>query len=240
MRRTAGAALALLGLCVAVLGAVLAVWVGTDNRATTGPHPIDTDTSAVATSPDALSWAGATVTVTAEVPDNKPVFVGVANAVDVNDYLRDTRTLRVDSFRLPWTIETSVQDGRPWLPATPVALDWWQQQASGMGGARLEFELPDETVCLTVLAVGDSDLSGLTVTASYEVGGGFWIGLGLVAVGIGILVAGVVVFRGFAHAEVVDDDGYVYVYIDEDGNEVLVPIDELGDYDIVDVTGEKR
>lgn len=240
MRRLAGAVLALLGLCVAVLGAALAIWVGTDSRASTGPHPIDTDAAAVATSPDVLSWSGATVTVTAEVPDRKPVFVGVANAVDVNDYLRDTRTLRVDDFRLPWSIGTSVQDGRRWLPATPIALDWWQHQASGMGGARLEFELPDETVSLAVLAIGDADLKGLTVEASYEVRGGFWIGLGLVAVGIGLVVAAVVVFRGFARPNVIDGDGYVYVYIDEDGNEILVPVDELGDYEIVDVTGEKR
>lgn len=240
MRRTAGVLLALLGLGIAALGAALAIWVGTDNRATTGPHPLDTEAAAVATSPDALSWAGPTVTVTAEVPDNKPVFVGLANAVDVNDYLRDTRALRIDDFRLPWKIETSGQDGRRWLPATPIALDWWQYQASGMGGARLEFELPDETVCLAVLAVGDSDLSGLTLTASYEVGGGFWIGLGLVAVGLGVVIGGIVVFRGFARRRLVDDDGYVYVHIDEDGNEVLVPVDELDDYDIVDVTGEKR
>ncbi|MGH3357411.1 MAG: hypothetical protein ACRDO7_01320 [Nocardioidaceae bacterium] len=240
MRRVAGAVLALLGLCVAVLGAALAIWVGTDNRASTGPHPMETDAAAVATAPDAITWSGATVTVVAEVPDDKPVFIGVANAVDVDDYLRDTRTLRVDGFSAPWTLDTSVDDGHRWLPATPVALDWWQAEAAGMGGARLEFELPDETISLAVLAIGDADLSGLTITASYEVRGGFVIGLGIVAVGVGMIVAGIVVFRGFAGRNVVDDDGYVYVYIDDDGNEVLVPIDELDDYDIVDVTGERR
>lgn len=240
MRRVAGVVLALLGLCIAVLGAALAIWLGTDNRATTGPHAIDTDAAAVATSADALTWSGATVTVEVEVPGKRPVFVGVANSVDVDDYLRDTRSLRVDGYRVPWTLRTSVQDGHRWLPATPVALDWWQQQASGMGGATLDFELPDETVSLAVLAIGDSDLSGLTITASYEVRGGFVLGLGLVAAGLGLVVAGIVVFRGFARSRVVDDDGYVYVHIDDDGNEVLVPVDELDEYEIVDVTGEQR
>lgn len=239
MRRVAGAVLMLLGLCAALFGCALAVWLGTDNTATTGPHLIDTDAVAVATSDEAIEWTGATVRITAEIPDDKPVFVGVGNPVDVDDYLSQTRTLRVDRYSVPWTLKTSVQDGQQWLPATPVALDWWQTSAAGMGGASVEFELPEETMSLVILAVGDNDLSGLTVTAAYEVRGGFLIGLGLVGIGLGIIIVAVLLMRGFRRPTVVDEDGFIYVYIDEDGNERLVPIEELDEYDVVDVTGEK-
>ncbi|MDN5853041.1 MAG: hypothetical protein L0K86_09375 [Actinomycetia bacterium] len=239
MRRLAGVVLALLGLGVAVVGAALAIWVGTDDRAVSGPHEIDADGVAVVTAPDAITWADATVTLDADVPGDKPVFIGVGNSVDVEDYLGDTRAVRVDSVRIPWEIDTSEQEGRQSLPASPIAVGWWDEQAGGMGGAVLEFELPEETVSVAVLAIGDNDLSGLTITASYHVRGGFVAGLGAVALGVGLMLAALVVWRGRVRSAVVDDDGYVYVYYDEEGRERLVPLDELDEYDIVDLTGEK-
>ena len=239
MRRVAGVVLALFGLCIAALGVALAVWVGTDNRAVSGPHEVGADGIAVVTAVDAITWTGATVTLVADVPDKKPVFIGVANAVDVEDYLADTAALRVDSVRIPWEIDTSQKDGEPLLPASPIAVEWWNEQASGQGGAVLEFELPEETVSVAVLAVGDNDLSGLTMTASYDVRGGFVAGLGAVVVGLGLMLAAVGIWRGRQQSDVVDEDGYVYVRIDDDGNEHVVPLDELDEYEIVDVTGDR-
>lgn len=238
MRKLAGALLALTGLCIVVLGIALVIVLGTDNRAVSGPHEIDADGVALVTAPDALTWVGATVTVVADVPDEKPIFVGVGNSVDVEDYLSNTAAVRVDSVRLPWEIDTSEQDGESGLPASPVAIDWWIEDSSGMGGAALEFELPEETASIAVLAIGDNDLTGLRVTASYHVRGGFVAGLGAAVLGLGLMLGAFVIWRGRAGSDVVDDDGYVYVYIDEDGNEQLVPIDELEEYEVVDITGE--
>ena len=123
MRRFAGVTLALVGLCLALLGAALAVVVGSDNRVATDRHPLDAEGVAVITAPDAIRWSGVTVTIDVRVPDRKPVFVGVANSVDVEDYLSDTRTLRVDSVDLPWSVETSERDGEAYLPASPLAID---------------------------------------------------------------------------------------------------------------------
>ena len=240
MRRVAGVVLALIGVCTIVLGVALAIWVGTDNRAVSGPHRIDADGIAVVTAPDAITWAGATVRLVAEVPDEKPVFVGVGNAVDVEDYVSDTSAVRVDSLQIPWEIDTSNQDGQQLLPASPVAVDWWIEQASGMGGASLEFELPEETASVAILGVGDNDLSGLTVTASYHVRGGFVVGLGAAAFGLGLVLLAFMIWRGRGGSDVVDEDGYVYVHFDEDGNEHLVPIEELDEYEIVDITGDKH
>jgi len=197
-----------IALMVAALGCVLggaafAALLGPDNRAITGPHPMSVDGVALATAPEVLSWTGPTVTVLAEVPDERPVFVGLANTVDVRDYLRDTRVEQVDTFQAPWTITTSETDGTDFVPAAPTALDWWLAQAAGQGGASLTFRLPDETVSLAVIAVGDTTLAGLRVTASYDVAGGFGIGLGVVALGLGIGLFGWIAFR---RPQVVDED----------------------------------
>ncbi|RYI98637.1 MAG: hypothetical protein EON52_27770, partial [Actinomycetales bacterium] len=85
-----GAALVLAGLAVAVL-------LGPDSRFTTGPHTVETDGVAIVTRPGVVSWKGLQVDVLAEVPVNKPVFVGVGNSVDVQSYVSRTRRLEVTS-----------------------------------------------------------------------------------------------------------------------------------------------
>jgi hypothetical protein len=171
------------------------VLLGTDNRAVTGPHSMSFDGVALVTAPEVLSWAGPTVTVLVELPDDRPVFVGLGNAVDVTDYLSDTRVQRVESYEVPWTVTTSEVAGQDFVPAAPTALDWWLAQSAGQGGASLTFRLPEETVSLAVIGVGDTTLEGLHVTASYDVAGGFGIGLGLVGLGLGLAVFGWLAFR---------------------------------------------
>lgn len=195
MRRIAGGVLLLLALLGVVGGAAMAILLGPDDRAVTGPHPIDEQGAPVVTAPGVISWVGPTVTVQAEVPGDDPVFVGVANSVDVEDYLDDTAHVTVDSYRVPWRVTTSHVDGRPSLPASPTALDWWIADSAGVGGASTTFTLPDQTVSVAVLPVGAHDLKGLDVTLAYEVRGGFGIGLGAVAVALGLGLLGWVMVR---------------------------------------------
>jgi len=195
MRRLVGIVLMVAALGCVAFGTALAVLLGPDNRAVTGPHPMSVDGVALMTAPDVLSWSGPTVTVLVEVPDQAPVFIGVANAVDVGDYLKDARLERVDSFQVPWTITTSQVKGQDFVPAAPTALDWWIAASAGQGGAGVTFRLPQETVSLAVIAIGDSKLGELRVTGSYDVTGGFGIGLGLVALGAGLGLFGWVAVR---------------------------------------------
>jgi hypothetical protein len=53
------------------------------------------------TAPGVISWAGPTISVDVTVPDDKPVFDGVANTVDVEDYLQTTDRIVLDRLRLP-------------------------------------------------------------------------------------------------------------------------------------------
>ena len=77
------------------------------------------------TAPGVISWAGPTISVDVTVPDSKPVFVGVANTVDVEDDLQTTDRIVLDRLRLPWEVETEEVTGRPFVPAAPTAIDWW-------------------------------------------------------------------------------------------------------------------
>ncbi|KAA1418099.1 hypothetical protein FE697_019810 [Mumia zhuanghuii] len=193
MRRVAGFGLLALGVVIAVVGAVGAVAFGPDDRMTTGTREVDTDARAVVTRPAVLARYGPQVSVQVELPDDKPVFLGLASTVDVDDYLESTQRVEITRYRVPWSVTTKDVAGDPFLPAAPTALDWWLEATSGVGGAQLRFELPDETVSLAVLAMGDADLSGLRVTGAYEVPGAFGVSLGAAVGGLGIALLGVVV-----------------------------------------------
>ncbi|MFY0406168.1 hypothetical protein [Solicola sp. PLA-1-18] len=241
MRRIVGGLVLLVGVVVAVAGAALMIVLGPDDRATTGPHPIDTVGVAVVTTPKAIAYAGPTVSVLAEVPDDKPVFVGLGNAVDVENYLGKTQRLSITRVRVPWKISTTQEQGEPNLSAAPTALDWWVAQSAGLGGASITVRLPDEPVSLAVLSVGDSDLEGLEITTAYDVGGGFVMGAGGVAAGLGIAFLGLMQVRGMPlrragrGADASEDDGDArYVFVDAEGVEHEVAPDDLDGYEIID------
>lgn len=232
-----------LGALLAVTGIAVMIVLGPDSRLTTGPHEVDTDGVAVVTAPGVVSWRGLQVDVLAEVPVGKPVFVGIGNTVDVEDYVGGTQRLEVTSFRVPWTARTREVDGLPALPGAPTALDWWIADAAGLGGASISATLPDESTSVAVLAVGATDLSGLRVTFAYGVRGGFAKGAALALLGAGLLWGGVLLRRGVPwtveddldDAEPLEDQAgaqehvveeVVYVYVDEDGTEHEISAEE--------------
>lgn len=195
-KKAIGTALMAVGLVVAVLGLAIMAVLGPDGRFKTGPHAIDTDGIAVVTAPKVISWENVSVEILAEVPANKPVFVGVANSVDVQAYLKGVQRLEVTKFTIPWSVRTRTIEGRKALPAAPTALDWWRAHAAGLGGAVIKTQLPDETVSAVVLAVGSSNLRGLQVTFAYGLRGGFFKGIGLLLGGLGMAWAGRLARRG--------------------------------------------
>jgi len=191
-----GTAVLALGVVAAVLGLALMAILGPDGRFTSGPHAVDVDGVAVVTAPTVISWKNAEVEILAEVPANKPVFVGVANSVDMQAYLKGVERLEVTSFETPWKLRTRKAAGRGALPGAPTAVDWWRAHSAGLGGAAIKTRLPDETVSAAILAVGSSNLRGLKVTIAYGLQGAFLKGLALLLVGAGLMWAGVLARRG--------------------------------------------
>lgn len=185
-----------LGAVLAVLGLAVMAVLGPDGRFTSGPHPVDADGVAVVTAPTVIAWKNVEVEILAEVPASKPVFVGIANSVDLQAYVKGVRRLEVTSFETPWKLKTRQAKGRNALPGAPTAVDWWRANAAGLGGAAIKTRLPDETVSAAILSVGSSNLRGLKVTIAYGVQGAFLKGLGLVLAGAGLVWAGVMARRG--------------------------------------------
>ena len=242
MRTWAGWALSVLGVLVAVLGAALMVVLGPDSRFTTGPHAIETDDVAVVTAPDVIRWADVQVDVLAEVPVRKPIFIGVGNAVDVQDFVSTTQRLEITSFKRPWSIDSREVGGEPNLPGAPTALDWWIESSAGLGGASISTQLPDETVSIAIVSVGSSNLAGLEITLAYGVKGGFGKGAALLFVGLAVVVVGQLVRRGRRDDDDPDEldadepiEEVVYVYVDENGVEREITEQEAGELEEVEV-----
>lgn len=241
MRAKAGWGASIVGVVVALLGAAIMVVLGPDSRFLAGTHPIETDAVAVVTAPKVISWANVRVDVLAEVPARKPIFVGMANSVDVENYVAKSQRLEITKFQRPWKLKTRSIDGTPSLPGAPTALDWWIASSAGLGGTSISADLPDETVSLAVLSVGSSNLSGLKVTVAYGVAGGFAKGGALLLLGLGLAWVGVLVRRGrlwndddWDDEDPSDDEHVVYVYLDEDGVEHEISAEEAAGMDVVD------
>ena len=218
-----GTAVLALGAVVAVLGLALMAILGPDGRFTSGPHPVDVDGVAVVTAPTVISWKNVEVEILAELPASKPVFVGVANSVDVQAYLKGVRRLEVTSFETPWKLRTRQAAGRDALPGAPTAVDWWRAHSAGLGGAAIKTRLPDETVSAAVLAVGSSNLRGLKVTIAYGLQGAFLKGLGLMLGGAGLAGAGILARRGESLWETDEATGADETWEGDESPTVILP-----------------
>lgn len=223
------------GVVALLLGVAGIAVFGTDSRFVSGPHPIDTEASAVVTRPGVIGWKNVEIEVLAEVPSDKPVFVGLGNSVDVMSYVSATDRLEVTSFDTPWRIETADVDGGPALPAAPTAMDWWIAGEGGLGGAVLQTRLPDETVSIAVLSVGDANLRGLTISTAYGIDGIFARSLGLVVAGAAVVALVHLLLRRRED----DEQEVVYVVVEEDGSEREISAEEmaeLGEVEIIEET----
>ena len=261
MRTKVGWIVTILGALCAVAGLAVMIVLGPDSRFTSGPHRIDTDGIAVVTAPSVISWKGVQVDVLAEVPVNKPVFVGIGNSVDVEDYVKETRRIEVTSFSTPWSLRTRDVEGRDGFSGAATSLDWWIADSAGLGGARISTLLPDQTVSAAILSVGESNLQGLEVSYAYGIRGGFAKGGGLVLVGLGAVWGGGLIRRGEGLGDELDDatvfvrrreldpdadadeleeiEEVVYLYVDEDGVEHEISPEEAAGYEVVEVVVEE-
>lgn len=221
MRTKIGLLLAIVGVLVAIFGAVVMIVLGPDSQITTGPKEIETRDSVAVTAPKMLSWRGAKVTVLAEVPAQKPVFVGIGKQRDTSDYVGSIDRIELESLS---PASSKARKGKEdELDAAPTAVDWWLTSASGVGGARIEVTLPDQPAQIVVASLGSSNLSGLEVTVAYGVAGGFASGAGLVFAGIGLVLWGLLLWRGWSPSwrsrPKHDHEEVTYVYADDDGIE---------------------
>ena len=128
--------------------------------------------------------------VTADDP-RQEVFVGIAPAAAVDDYLAGVRHTRVDEFGRTWWSGPATTDVPGRAPAAPPAdLDFWTASASGTGTQVVDWQ-PADGRWIAVVMRSDAG-AGLAVEgrAGAELPALTGIAVGLLAAGGVLLVAG--------------------------------------------------
>jgi hypothetical protein len=193
-RRPLGWLCVVVGAALALFGLVIAVLFGPDNRLSSGPHGFTSAGAAVVTAPAALDWTGGTVEVTASSP-GRTVFVGLADHVDVEDYLAGTAYTRVDDIDVPWHADTSAVAGNKAIAVVPTDADFWLVRSASDDEASVRFPLPDAAVDLVVMDADAKPDFQVDLTMALVRDGAFISGLALVVIGLGVAVAGLLLLR---------------------------------------------
>ncbi|GAA1592180.1 MULTISPECIES: hypothetical protein [Kribbella] len=192
-RITLGLLLALSGLVATVAGAVAAFWlVGPDNTITTPHRELASKGLAVVSAPQLLDRHGPTLHVSAS--GDKPLFVGVAQDLDVRDYLAGVSHTQVTRFGLPAAFGTEEVRGRTNKLTPPGDLDWWVAQ-SAAGGQSLSWPVQDGRYDVVVMNADGTPAVAAQVTFGLQVHRLFGICLLVLGAGVLVLAFGVALMR---------------------------------------------
>lgn len=177
-------------MLLAIAGTALGVAFGPDDRLELGPDDFTSAGPSIATAPEAIAWAGPVVEITAERADEGPVFVGVGAHVDVTDYLARTTYTRIDDVSFPWDANTTRVTGPDSPGAPPAELDWWLADAEGTGSATVRLPLPESAIDVVVMDPSLQEPLEVAVTVAWVQDGAFLLAIGMIAVAVGLVLAG--------------------------------------------------
>jgi hypothetical protein len=180
------------GAGLAVAGGALMVAFGTDSKLTSEQHQIATDTKALVTAIDDIQDVGSVASVVGQprlrldvsAPSRK-VFIGIGPAAAVERYLARTRIDRVTDLEVdPFTLKTELRDGAL-APGAPGAQTFWTAQSSGASPS-LDWKVEDGSYRLVIM--------NADATAGVHADGRVGLEMpNLFAIGVGVLVGGVLV-----------------------------------------------
>jgi len=179
-----------------LVGTATAALFGPDDRAQTGLLPVSGDAGVAVVEPRVLPVAGLDVQVTAQTGAERPLFLGLGNAVDVDSYtdgVAQTRVKQVQlrrSLKQPLRLVAAPVTGSDTLPGPPDEIDWWFAAQQGDGAVQMQVELPTTQAQVVVVALDGEPLGGLEVGASYHQQGAFGTGLGLAGLALGLVLFG--------------------------------------------------
>ena len=198
----AGVVLTAAGVAVTAGGLALAALGGTDGTLSTGPHHHATSATAVVSDEGDLGGTGLlpngdpTVKVSVEDSD-KPVFVGIGPAEDVDRYLAGSTVQTVSDFDLwPFQLDTSTKEGDR-QPGSPLDETFWVTQSDGETSASASWKAQDGSYRIVVMNADGSpgvDVDG-SVSLRVPLLGtlaktGLAAGGTLVVIGVPLLIAG--------------------------------------------------
>jgi hypothetical protein len=194
MRKFLGIVLLVLGVPILLAGAAVAIYVGTDDIFDVANESVDTEAAALATSPSFLEITGPTLHVTADGGVIE-TFVGVAHPLHVGAYLDDVPYLEVTNVTAGRELTMLSRDGEGAAASGPVGLDWWSDTASGDGAQTVSLPLTDAPAQIVVMNADASAPLDLDLTVAAEVDGLFVTALIVVALGLILVVGGVLTLR---------------------------------------------
>lgn len=184
-RTALGLLLTLTGLVVSLAGAAAAFWlVGPDNTMTTGNQQLTSKGMAVITAPDLLDRHGPVLHVTAT--GDKPVFIGVAQDLDVSNYLAGAAHTRLIRFDVPPAFGAQEMRGGEAQLTPPGELDWWVAHAGGEGKQSVAWPIQDGRYDVVVMNADGSPAVGAQVRFGVELPRAF--GICLLVLGAGTLL----------------------------------------------------
>ena len=198
----AGVVLTAAGGAVTAGGLTLAALGGTDGTLSTGPHHHATSATAVVSDEGDLGGTGllpnGDPTVKVSVEDSeKPVFVGIGPAEDVDRYLAGSTVQTVSDFDLwPFQLDTSTKEGDR-QPGSPLDETFWVAQSDGATSASASWKAQDGSYQIVVMNADGSpgvDVDG-SVSLRVPLLGtlaktGLAAGGTLVVIGVPLLIAG--------------------------------------------------
>ncbi len=186
------------GALVAIGGGVLMALFGSDSTLTSGVRPVSTSTSALVTAlNDIKNTNGVATTVDqpslrVTIPNaQRPVFIGVGPAADVDRYLAGVAIDKVTDFDVdPFRLKTVRQDGTA-RPAPPGSQSFWVARGTGTN-ATLNWKINDGSYRLVVMNADASP--GVTVSGRFAltIPHVFGFAIGILVGGIVVAVLGVV------------------------------------------------
>lgn len=196
MRRFLSLLLWLAAVVCLLVGAATATLFGPDDRAQTGLLPVSGDAGVAVVEPRVLPVAGLDVLVSAQTDVERPLFLGLGNAVDVDSYTDGVAQTRVEQVQLrsslndPLQLVTVPVTGSDTVPVPPDEIDWWFATEQGDGAAQMQVKLPTAQAQIVVVALDGEPLSDLEVGASSYLQGAFGTGLGLIGLALGLMLFG--------------------------------------------------
>ncbi|GAA0577016.1 hypothetical protein HPO96_15005 [Kribbella sandramycini] len=189
-RTVLGLLLTLIGLLATVAGAAAAFWlIGPDNTISTGDRGLSSSGLAVVTAPELIDRHGPVLHV--DAAGAKPLFVGIAQDLDVTDYLAGSATTRVIRYDAPSTISTQTMRGLQNKLTPPGELDWWVAKSGGAGARSIAWPMQDGRYSVVVMNADGTPAVDADVRFGIEIHRSFGISLLIFGAGLAALTLGI-------------------------------------------------
>jgi hypothetical protein len=191
-----GSLVALIGLGILAGGVALLALFGTDGEIESGSHPLAATGRALVSEATRIedsapidAGGGVRIRFSVEPTNGKEVFVGIAPTDEVDAFLEGVAIDEIADFEIrPYRLETTPIPGEG-VPGNPNDETFWHAAASGTEGAAIDWKVESGSFRLVIMNVDASP--GVEGNGKVGVKVPFTVPAGIVAIVVGVVIAGV-------------------------------------------------